>query len=169
MAPDVAAPAETLRGADPDRTVALSREEIEAAIFGGSMPDPAEAHAADPTSPPEPPWEPPADVEEQIVRFNARHKILFRTIRAEVGAGAQNFVRSCRSALLDGSGEMFDDVPLNPDGTFDTPSLRKGIVARRDAEPWTTFRNLLEQEVTMLRVHVGEKRAVALVEEMERI
>ncbi|HJQ98902.1 MAG TPA: DUF4388 domain-containing protein, partial [Candidatus Polarisedimenticolaceae bacterium] len=83
-----------------DQTTRISPEEIEAALGGPPAP------------PPEPEWELPAEVDAVIASFNARHAVLFRALRAEVGAGAANFVRSCRGALGNGFGSIFASVEL---------------------------------------------------------
>lgn len=156
-----------------DQTRRISPEELEAAL--GGMPPmaaapPVEAAPA-PSAPPapSPSWEPPAELDGAIASFNARHAMLFRALRAEVGAGAANFVRSCRGALGDNLGSMFASVELRADGSWDPDGLRRAITERQMADPSIGFQRLLEQEVELLRVHLGEKRVSSLVEQLAAI
>jgi uncharacterized protein DUF4388 len=141
-----------------DQTRRISPEEIEAAL-GGPPPPAPEA----------PPWEPPAELDGTIAAFNARHTVLFRALRAEVGAGAANFVRSCRGALGDNLGSLFGSVELRADGSWDPDALRRAITERRVGDPADGFQRLLEQEVEALRIHLGEKRVSSLVEQLAAI
>jgi hypothetical protein len=140
-----------------DQTTRISPEEIEAALAG--PPDAAPAAA----------WEPPADLDGTIASFNARHAVLFRALRAEVGAGAANFVRSCRGALGNGFGSVFASVELRADGSWDPEGLRAAIRELQVSDPTSGFQRLLEQEVELLRVHLGDKRVSSLVEQLAAI
>ena len=140
-----------------DQTTRISPEEIEAALGGP------------PAAPPEPEWELPAEVDTAIASFNARHAVLFRALRAEVGAGAANFVRSCRGALGNGFGSIFASVELRADGSWDPDGLKRAIKDLKVGDPATGFGRLLEQEVELLRVHLGEKRVSTLVEQLAAI
>lgn len=141
-----------------DQTTRISPEEIEAALVGPP-----------PLPPPAPPWEPPAELDGTIAAFNARHTVLFRALRAEVGAGAANFVRSCRGSLGDNLGSLFASVELRADGSWDPDGLRRAITERRVGDPADGFQRLLEQEVEALRIHLGEKRVSSLVEQLAAI
>jgi hypothetical protein len=141
-----------------DQTRRISPEDLEAALGGPPAPVP-EA----------PPWEPPVELEGTIASFNARHAVLFRALRAEVGAGAANFVRSCRGALGDSLGSLFASVELRADGSWDPDGLRRAISERQVGDPAEGFQRLLEQEVELLRVHLGEKRVSSLVEQLAAI
>ncbi|HEX4823705.1 MAG TPA: DUF4388 domain-containing protein [Candidatus Polarisedimenticolaceae bacterium] len=119
--------------------------------------------------PPGPAWDPPAALEGEIAGFNARHVILFRALRTEVGAGAANFVRSCRASLANGYSEIFATAELRADGSWDPEALRKAIVERRLDDAGSAFRQLLEREMDRLRVHLGEKRATAIAGQLAAI
>jgi len=140
-----------------DQTTRISPEDIEAALGGPPAP------------PPEPAWAPPAELDGAIASFNARHAVLFRALRAEVGAGAANFVRSCRGSLGNGFGSIFASVELRADGSWDPDGLRKAVQDLRVEDPATGFTLLLEQEVGLLRVHLGDKRVSTLVEQLASI
>lgn len=137
---------------DPGDTVKLSRETVDRALGGGDGPD-----ATDEDS-----WEPEVELEPQIARFNAMQRLLYRTIRAEVGAGAANFVRSCGADLDATLAEMFTGLELQADGAWHPGDLKRGLVERRISEPWNGFQRLIDQEVRQLEVHIGETRIDAI-------
>jgi hypothetical protein len=166
---------------DLDRTARLSREEIEA-----SLREPVEepVAAAEPQRGPEPTWssepelaaetergawEPPSDLDGAIASFNARHVVVFRAMRAEIGAGAANFVRSCRGALDAAFAELFATADLRADGSWDPDGLRRSVVEHRIGNAADGFTTLLEGEMQRLRAHMGEKRAAALAEQLTAI
>ncbi|MCH7781403.1 MAG: DUF4388 domain-containing protein, partial [Acidobacteria bacterium] len=87
------------------RTMRLSREEVDAAIR--TPPDDA---TDEPSG-----WEPPADLEKMILRFNAMQRLVYRTVRSEVGAGAANFIRACCD---EDTPNIVEDTELQSDGTW---------------------------------------------------
>jgi len=113
-------------------------------------------------------WTPPTDLAEQIARFNARQRVLYRTLRAEVGAGAVNFVRSCCGKVAADTVDPFEGVELHPDGTWDAGALARAAQDHRLDDPSTEYDRLLALEFELLRIHIGEARAQALQEQMER-
>ncbi len=168
------APVEVVEAAaappSPDATLAIPREEIEATLHAGPR------DLADETEEPStqevevestPVWEPPPGLDKEIARFNDRHRTLYRVIRSEVGAGAGNFVKSCRGALVNGLGNLLGSVELQPDGTWDERGLRRVIVEGRVEDPCDGFLQLLEREIERLRAHIGEARAQALREKIQ--
>jgi hypothetical protein len=114
-------------------------------------------------------WEPPDDLEALIARFNAMQRVIYRSIRSEVGAGATNFVRSCGGNLEHNFGDVFAKVDLQPDGAWDPGGLRQVIVDQRLDRPWDGFQRLLDQEIDKLRIHIGEARATGLLERLGAI
>jgi hypothetical protein len=114
-------------------------------------------------------FEPPADLDEQISRINMRQRVVFRTIRAEVGAGAVNFVRSCCGRTDSGEENPFRTVEIQPDGSWDSEGLRKAVVDLRIADPEGEYRRLVDTELEMLHMHIGEARAQALREQVESV
>ncbi len=116
--------------------------------------------------PTDPDWEPPADLEAEIERFNARQRMLYRTIRAEVGAGAANFVRSCTQRLGDGTDDPFSGAELMSDGSWDVDSLKRAAQIHQLHDPASEYRRLLDVEIEMLRAHIGEPRAERLREKI---
>ncbi len=168
---------------DADRTVAISRELVEAAIAAGSEPDGAreeddpettvrlsrgqvdEVLEAGETEP----WEPPPDLDRQISVFNAGQRVLFRTIRAEVGAGAANFVRSCCGDPNDEISGLFRHAELQTDGTWEVDGLRRAVIEGRISDPGLRYRKLLAQEMEVLRLHIGEARISTLQEQVDAL
>jgi hypothetical protein len=142
---------------DLDRTVRVPREEIEASIrepeVASSLPD----------------FEPPADFDGVVASFNARHVVLFRALRAEIGAGASNFVRSCRGTLDTGFAAMFESADLRADGSWDPEGLKRAVIARRVENVSEGFQRLLDDELQRLRMHLGEARAAALADQLSTI
>jgi hypothetical protein len=112
---------------------------------------------------------PIVDLEGAIVRFNQLHRVLYRAIRAEVGAGAANFIQACRGGLGEGLGELFETSRLLPDGTWEAEGLKKGIRQRSVREPWSRLERLLDREFEMLRPQIGEARVKALHDQMSEL
>ncbi|HEX5045218.1 MAG TPA: DUF4388 domain-containing protein [Candidatus Polarisedimenticolaceae bacterium] len=100
--------------------------------------------------------EAPPLLDADISRFNARQRLLYRSIRAEVGAGAANFVRSCRI-------QPFAEAELSPDGTWDPE-----VVRRSSAAPEALDR-LLEAQIERLTQHIGASRAQALRDQIRNL
>ncbi|MDX1390060.1 MAG: hypothetical protein R3344_12775, partial [Acidobacteriota bacterium] len=121
---------------------------------------------ADIPDPVEDDWDPPLDLERLISRFNEMQRVVYRSIRTEVGAGAGNFVRSCGTALDGTFGELFQDVRLGPDGAWDPDDLRRAVHDRRVDEPWSGFQELIDQEIAKLQTHIGRARAESLRERL---
>jgi hypothetical protein len=142
---------------DPDRTARVSPEELEAVL---KAPEPPPAL---------PPFVPPYGLEGAIASFNARHVVLFRALRAEIGAGAANFVRSCRGGLDHGLGVIFESAELRADGSWDPDGLRRSVVEHRVTNASDGFRALLNDELQRLRAHLGEARAAALANQLATI
>jgi hypothetical protein len=167
---------------DPGTTMQLSRDEVEAAIASRpaeavaaesfvvdaepvvAEPVALESALAEPdtaafdTAPlesavPTAPQAPPLD-EADIARFNARQRLVYRSIRAEVGAGAANFVRSCRT-------DLFAEAELAADGTWDAEVLRN--------KPAEAFERFLEAQLDRLTQHIGRSRAEALREQIRKL
>ncbi len=171
---------------DPGATMQLSRDEVQAALTQAAStlaePDTAafdqtplevELHPAAmleravSDQAPAPEAEPPAAapafeveapplLDADISRFNARQRLLYRSIRAEVGAGAANFVRSCRI-------QPFAEAELSADGTWDPD-----VVRRTSAAPEALDR-LLEAQIERLTQHIGASRAQALREQIRNL
>lgn len=133
------------------RTMRLSREEVDAAL-----------HA-----PAEDAWQPPADLEQTMTRFNAMQRLVYRTVRSEVGAGAANFIRSCCDE--DDRPNPIEGTELQADGTWDTEGLRRQVLEHRIEAPWELYRQLIERELDVLRSHIGEARTVELQRQVDKV
>ena len=114
-------------------------------------------------------WDPPSDLERQISVFNAGQRVVFRTIRAEVGAGAANFIRSCCGTQDEDVAALFTHSVLQPDGTWSEAGLRKAVVEMQDPDPGPKYRALLDQEMEMLKLHIGEARCLALQDQVDAL
>ncbi|HZN54909.1 MAG TPA: DUF4388 domain-containing protein [Candidatus Polarisedimenticolaceae bacterium] len=168
---------------DPDRTSRVSREELESALASpppalapapatpqvASIAAPEPEPAPTPAAPPAESWQPREGWEGAIISFNARHVVLFRAVRAEVGAGAANFVRSCRSALDESLADLFSGAELRADGSWDPEGLKRAVVEHRIDDAAGAFQLLLSAELARLQMHLGEKRAAALAEQLATI
>ncbi len=150
---------------DPGRTMQVPRETIDA-LFAEPIPAAEEAPKAEtpkaPEPPPLPPFEPPASLDASIASFNARHVMLFRALRVEIGAGAANFVRSCRGMLHPVHADMFAATELRFDGSWDPEGLKQAVIHYRVADAPEAFGKLLDGELQRLRAHLGESRIAAL-------
>jgi hypothetical protein len=154
-------------GGDLDRTARVSPDELEAALQEPTPP--SETIAPTPPALEPPAFEPPDDLDETVASFNARHVILFRSLRAEIGAGAANFVRSCRGTLDENFAAMFESADLRADGSWDPDGLKRAVIEHRVANPSDGFRRLLDDELQRLRAHLGEARAAALADQLSTI
>jgi hypothetical protein len=137
------------------RTMRLSREEVDAALQ--TPPDDA---IDGPDA-----WQPPVDLEQSISRFNAMQRLIYRTVRSEVGAGAANFIRACCD---DDAPSIVEDIELQSDGTWDNEGLRRQVVENRIANPWESYRQLIDRELDVLRTHVGEAKIIELQREVDK-
>ena len=109
-----------------------------------------------------PAWELPDDVDEIIERFNAMHRIVFRAIRAEIGAGAVNFVRSCCGDMTGKAVDPVAGVDLYVDGSWDADGLKLVVVEKRIEEPWPVYQAVLDREFVTLLPILGESQAAQL-------
>ena len=114
-------------------------------------------------------WEPPVDLDRQISVFNAGQRVVFRTIRAEVGAGAANFVRSCCGDQAAEIAGLFRHAELQTDGTWEVDGLRRAVVENRISDPSARYRRLLDLEMEMLKLHIGEARIASLQEQVDAL
>ena len=107
-------------------------------------------------------WELPADVDQIIQRFNAMHRIVFRAIRAEIGAGAVNFVRSCCYGMTEDVPDPVAGVELFVDGSWNAEGLKTVVVERRIGQPWPAYQAVLDREFVTLLPILGETAAAEL-------
>jgi hypothetical protein len=114
----------------------------------------------------EPEYEVPPGVEQVILRFNAMHRIVYRAVRSEIGAGAVNFVRSCRLEACQELADPLEDVELHADGSWDVRGLKRVIVEQGIEDAWPAYQRVLEQEFVSLQPHLGATRADQLKQEI---
>lgn len=137
-------------------TTLLSRDEVARAL---GEPPPA---LSAPETDPEPAWNPPADLDDAIARFNEVHRVVWRTLHAEVGAGAANFVRSCCTGDEAEAADPVGQAELHGDGTWSPEGLREAAVRARLADPWRAYRRVVAVEIARLREHLGDERTAHL-------
>ncbi len=113
-------------------------------------------------------WQPPDELDRDIARFNAVQRIVYRTVRAEVGAGAANFIRSCCSSSDGTPAEPVHGAELLADGSWDAEGLRSAVQDARIEQPWDAYHELIQREIEILRAHIGEARAAELEQLIEQ-
>ena len=114
-------------------------------------------------------WECPEGVDRAIARFNAVQRVVYRTVRAEVGAGAINFIRSCCSHLPEDNADALEGVDLQADGSWDAEGLRNAIRVLRLEDPSTLYQTLIEHEIDQLRQFIGDAKVVELQRQVEQV
>jgi hypothetical protein len=114
-------------------------------------------------------WECPEETDRAIARFNAVQRVVYRTVRAEVGAGAINFIRSCCSRLPEDNADALEGVDLQADGSWDAEGLRNAIRALRLEDPSSLYLDLIDHEIEQLRQFIGEARVVELQRQVEQV
>ncbi|HKQ62301.1 MAG TPA: hypothetical protein VJS92_13500, partial [Candidatus Polarisedimenticolaceae bacterium] len=112
-------------------------------------------------------WEPPADLDAHIARFNAMQRLVYRTVRAEVGAGAMNFVRACCDEQARQSADPLLGAELQSDGSWSAEGLREAVRRQRIRDPWAEYRQLIELEIERLKMHLGENRVSELQRQVD--
>jgi hypothetical protein len=142
-----------------EQTSAIPAEEVAMAM--GAVP--AGALAQDE------PAGPMAELDRAIQRFNRLHRLLYRAIRSEVGAGTANFIYSCRGGLGDGLGDLFAESCLLPDGSWDPEGLKKKIRERGAGQPWPGLQSLLDREFEMLKPNIDDARVQALHDQLREL
>jgi len=143
----------------------ISREMVDAALSG----DPDQSGGPVSVEPPAPAFQAPIDLDRTISRFNAIQRLVYRTVRSEVGAGAVNFIRACYDRLETESHASLEGAALQADGSWDTEDLRRAVVANRIDDPWPDYQRLIEAELESLRRHIGDTRVVELERRVERL
>jgi hypothetical protein len=114
-------------------------------------------------------WPLPPEVDQAIARFNAAQRVVYRTIRAEVGAGAANFIRSCCSQIDGLDADIVAGVDLNTDGSWETEGLRQAVRRLRSEEPWLIYQRLIEGEIDQLRQFIGDAKAIELQQQVAMV
>lgn len=180
---DDGAEADGPQGLAPDATQQLRREQVEEAL---GMPAAAEENeetcapeiegadadgepeaADEPEATCDPAWVAPVDLEEAIAELNDRQRVVFRTVRMEIGAGAANFVRSnCAADEADGP---VAGVELRADGSWDPDALRDAARAAGLAEPREVYRGLIEAQIVALEPLLGADRCARLRRHVEAV
>jgi hypothetical protein len=159
ISPDVvdaaqADPAETIVGRivfGPEDTGPISRLDLETPEGPSARGGAGEAD----------PWEAPAELDDVLGRFNAAHRLVYRAVRSEVGAGATNFLRAtCIQRAPEAAG-LVDGVNMGADGSWDPEGLRQA--------PWSRYVSLLEVEIERIGEFLGTARATDLRRQIESL
>jgi hypothetical protein len=117
----------------------------------------------------DPQWEAPAELEDALGRFNAAHRLVYRAVRSEVGAGATNFLRATCIQRAPEAAVLVDGVLMGADGSWDTEGLRQAVVERRESDPWSHYVSLLEVEIERIAEFLGTARATDLRRQIESL
>ncbi len=147
---------------EPGREASCSESEPADPATLAVAPDEVSQTAPDPAGP-------IVELDRAILRFNRLHRLLYRAIRSEVGAGTANFIHACRGRLDEDHGELFAESRLLPDGSWDPEGLKKILRERRVGEPWPGLQGLLDREFEMLRPQIDEGRVKALHDQLSEI
>jgi hypothetical protein len=151
---------------------APTTEELQAAlrelpdkVHGAIAPDwniPGSEGESTPPEEAEPEWEGPADLDDVVRRFNEMHRVVYRAVRAEIGAGAVNFIHACCTRLGAECAEVVENVELHPDGSWDPDGLKLAIRSRHIEDPWPVYQTVLDQVYVELKPHLGGGKAESL-------
>jgi len=145
---------EPAREVAPPRPVTAAAEAdggIDSSVGGGDSAEPVEDR--------------PKDEQDLIIdRFNAMHRVVYTAVRAEIGAGAVNFVRSCCGHEADDTPDLLAGVELQSDGTWNPEALKNVIVELQIDDPWSAYEQVLDREFVLLAPHLGQSRATKLKE-----
>ena len=95
--------------------------------------------------------DPPARAAE-VRDLNACHRALFAALRAEIGAGARNFVLSCARRLSrEGTAGLPAGLPLNSEGEWDEGGIEAAFGADGRGRAAEALGVLLEEEIAHAR------------------
>jgi Domain of unknown function (DUF4388) len=160
IAPDVldatqahAAPSPEL-AARPEDTGPVSRDELARSLA---------------ETPVERRWTEPSGLADVVARFNAAHRLVYRAVRSEVGAGASNFLRATCSQRAPAAAWLIEGVTLSADGSWDTDELKRAAVDGRVTDPWPGYLALLDAEIDRIGEFLGATRATDLRRQIEAL
>ena len=94
--------------------------------------------------------EPSPEVFAEVDRFLARHRVVWRALRLEIGAGVRNFVLTCQRNL-GVAGDLFEGLEPGAEGGYDRDELARRLAARPFLEPRQALDDLVETEIRMIR------------------
>ncbi|MDQ7007973.1 MAG: DUF4388 domain-containing protein [Acidobacteriota bacterium] len=141
--PDAAASAESVAEAAP------AAEGPPAAPVGPPVPaEEAETEADVPALEPEATVTPDEAVLAEVKRFNRRHAAVFTRLRAEIGAGVRNYVRTCQRRL---GVPVFGDLEPDSEGCFPVEELARRIEDLRRGGDGADPEALITTELSMVR------------------
>jgi len=141
----------------PEDTGPVSRDELARSLALTEAPPDVE------------PWVEPAGLDETLARFNTAHRLVYRAVRSEVGAGASNFLRVTCAQRAKAAASLIDGVALSPDGSWDAEGLKRAALERRVSDPWPSYVSLLEAEIDRIGEFLGATRAKDLRQQIESL
>ena len=109
---------------------------------------PGERVAEEPAGEPAP--EPTPELLAEVDRFLARHRVVWRALRLEIGAGVRNFVLTCQRNLAV-AGDLFEGLEPGGEGDYDRDELARRLAARPSLDPRGALDDLVETEIRMIR------------------
>ena len=97
----------------------------------------------------------------EVDRFLGRHRVVWRALRLEIGAGVRNFVLTCQRNLAV-AGDLFDGLEPGPEGEYGRDELARRLAARPALDPRRALDDLVETEIRMIRglVHPASLREI---------
>ena len=95
-------------------------------------------------------------------------RVIYSTVRAEVGAGAANVIRGC---CLQGTENMpiLGESVLLADGSWDATALQRAALEARVAEPGFEYQGLIRRQLGALRPHLRAAQLHALEQQIENL
>ena len=144
----------------PEDTGPISTDELERTLVASGMPEASPAVEA---------WVEPSELDDVLARFNAAHRLVYRAVRSEIGAGATNFLRATCTQRAPAAARLVEGVALAPDGSWDPEALRNRAVAGRVSDPWSDYLSLLDAEIERIGEFLGKSRAEDLRRQIEAL
>ncbi|MEW5807401.1 MAG: DUF4388 domain-containing protein [Acidobacteriota bacterium] len=95
---------------------------------------------------------------DDIEKFNEKQRYLFEKIRAEMGAGARNFINYCRNKVGDALKNPFIDLNITQIGEWDAKALAKRIVQNEIDDYRSGFDMLLAAELDMVGKLISRRK-----------
>ncbi|RMG47171.1 MAG: hypothetical protein D6718_04385, partial [Acidobacteria bacterium] len=89
-------------------------------------------------------------VYELVDRFNRRHRVVYRQLRIEIGAGIRNYVRTCLRKLGD-RGRVFGDLLPDDTGAFPREALARKLARSPLGPSADALEPLIETELSLVR------------------
>ncbi len=109
----------------------------------------------------------PAELLAAVDRFNGRHRVVFESLRREIGAGVRNFVLTC-AHRLGAAGALFEGLAPDKTGVFDREALARGVLQRASGDA-SRLEDLITFELNLVRDVMAPSRLAAIEDALERL